>query len=115
VFGSNFSTNFGLPEQPQQQPFPLQATDQQGGLFGPNSPPVLAGNTESDASGNVAPQASPATPLAGPGVSSQSALAPPSPLASGSPQPGTIPQTPQTPQSSPAAPAAGIGSPFARS
>jgi hypothetical protein len=103
MFGS-FDEAFGLP-------FPFQAADTQGGLFGQNAPTqpqigsMTMGAAEQPAAPATAPAAQPPGPLASP-------LAPQSPLAP--PQTGTRPTTPPTPAAGPVAPAAGVDSQFGR-
>jgi len=104
MFGSNFFGNFGIPEQ---QPFPYQGADPQGGMLGPNTP----GPGQSAAPGGPA---APAAPIAGQGTPpAPPTLGAPSPLA-GSPLAPGGGMTPPQPEQPGQAPAAGVGSPFGR-
>jgi hypothetical protein len=113
MFGSDFSSRFGIPEMPA---FPFQGADHQGGLFGANAPtqaspgaagPMPGGPTTSQ--GGPGSPAAPTPPIMhdpGPGASS--------PLGGGPLAPGAGPSfggEGGRPQEN-MAPAAGLGSPF---
>jgi hypothetical protein len=63
MFGSNFDSNFGIPQQPQQQ-FPYQGSDSQGGLLGPNAAPDSFSDPGSVAQQPTAPPAAGSPPAA---------------------------------------------------
>jgi hypothetical protein len=115
MFGSNFDANFGIP---QQQPFPFQGADSQGGLLGPNAAPDSFTNPGSAGTVGASPQQPPAQaaaapPSAPPGGDPIAPHPTLSPLGGGPLSLGGAPNqaTPQ-PAASPSAPAAGISSQF---
>lgn len=97
MFGSNFFTNFGIPE--------FSGIDAQGGMFGTTAPQPgqMPGQAELPG-GPITPPAT-QTPASPPGAAALSA----GPLALGG---GQTP--PPQPDAGPPAPAAGVSSPFGK-